>query len=217
MGRVTYQSTGELYRVVLPIGTDESDIPVPVYASSLADAVTQIKRSLANFDGITVDRVEHHDYGKADSGQLRTLVLIYDGVAPIPLLLVYEHEPGEGYYDGRRVCKVGILDHKPLSVCVVNAMAARLKKHETFVSAFGMDLGNSNVNLKVLVNGVEVDLIGDVVDQFDKVFDKLDEHIKNEAVELVKNKATNLANLISAIDRAEWEIGEALKGIGVQA
>lgn len=106
---------------------------------------------------------------------------------------------------------INILTRTPLSISLMNAMAAKIKEDECILEHFKLQTSDYGIKaeVKILVNDVEVDLVSELVSFIAHVDKQMEDAILKKAKELIM-KDNVLQDLASAIENAEYEIEQRL-------
>jgi len=108
---------------------------------------------------------------------------------------------------------VDILERRTAPMLLMNAMAALSEgKKLDYIDLFQIKVGEPDSNMmqvEVTVNGVAVDFTGALQEGLDIIFDAVDQHVKDKALELLKEHPT-LMNLQYELESADWKIRDAL-------
>ena len=109
--------------------------------------------------------------------------------------------------------KIKILSDDPLAVALWNAMCNNTKAGEV-LDKFKLEPkgDESEVEIKILVNGIEVDLVGELTNFVKSVDKTLEDAVKNYAMDII-TKDRNLLNLQYEIEQAEWKIRDKLEAL----
>lgn len=113
---------------------------------------------------------------------------------------------------------IKLLERNELSITLLNAMCKQLDDDGDILKHFNLEAnGDSSVaDLKILINGVEVDLVPELTD-FIKLIDKqFEDAVEKKAKELVM-KDQPLQDLVYAIQNAEWMIQDRLDKVMQQS
>jgi hypothetical protein len=102
---------------------------------------------------------------------------------------------------------INVCDRNPASVLIINAMAL-IEKDGEFQRKFVGD-GGPNCEVKLTVNGHEVDVVTALADAWKRIEARVDERAREMAVEMIRG--AQLADLLQAIQNAEWQIQDALR------
>lgn len=109
---------------------------------------------------------------------------------------------------------INILTRTPLSISLMNAMAAKIKEDECILEHFKLQASDYGIKaeVKILVNDVEVDLVSELVSFIAHVDKQMEGAILKKAKELIM-KDNVLQDLASAIENAEYEIEQRLANV----
>lgn len=108
---------------------------------------------------------------------------------------------------------IKILEQNELSVTLFNAMCEQVSDGDV-LKHFNLEANGdaSTVNLKILVNNVEVDLVPELVRFIQSVDAQFEAAVEKKAKELIM-KDQILQDLAYAIQNAEWAIQDRLDKI----
>lgn len=109
---------------------------------------------------------------------------------------------------------IKLLDKTPLSISLMNAMSAKIKENECILEHFKLEASGyaSTAELKILVNDIEVDLVGEIVAFIEYVDKQMEEAIMKKAKELIMKDGA-LRELACVIENAEYEIQKRITQI----
>lgn len=107
--------------------------------------------------------------------------------------------------------KINVLDHSTVSIMIFRMMVdldeSRGRKFD-LRELFSMDDSSEEVDVKLTVNGIEVDCVKCLLscwDQLDNAYEKKAEELAKEIISLA-----GLSELQEKIDTAKWEIDDAI-------
>lgn len=107
-------------------------------------------------------------------------------------------------------------------ILLLNAMSEKLKDHEDILTVFNLNPENGALKAEVVVtvNGVEIDFMGEVAHFVKDVYDKMDEHIKEQALELwqkpenaFREASDELMRIADDIDVLRWKARQILNNL----
>ena len=111
---------------------------------------------------------------------------------------------------------IKLLDKNALSITLFNAMCEQMGENENgdILTHFKIEANDvaSTVNLKILVNNVEVDLVPELVRFIQSLDAQFEAAVEKKAKELIM-KDQILQDLAYAIQNAEWAIQDRLDKI----
>lgn len=101
---------------------------------------------------------------------------------------------------------INVIDSSIPAILILNAMTA-VANHGDIIEKFRV-VNGPNVEVTLLVNGVEVPVVAALVDCWERLEAERDEAIKKAALALITE--THLDGLYDAIKDAEWRIKQQL-------
>ena len=109
---------------------------------------------------------------------------------------------------------IKLLDKNALSIILFNAMCEQMGENGDILKHFKIEANDvaSTVNLKILVNNVEVDLVPELVRFIQSLDAQFEAAVEKKAKELIM-KDQILQDLAYAIQNAEWAIQDRLDKI----
>lgn len=109
---------------------------------------------------------------------------------------------------------IKLLDKNALSITLFNAMCEQMGENGDILTHFKIEANGdaSTVNLKILVNNVEVDLVPELVRFIQSLDAQFEAAVEKKAKELIM-KDQILQDLAYAIQNAEWAIQDRLNKI----
>lgn len=109
---------------------------------------------------------------------------------------------------------IKLLDKNALSIALFNAMCEQMGENGDILTHFKIEANGdaSTVNLKILVNNVEVDLVPELVRFIQSLDAQFEAAVEKKAKELIM-KDQILQDLAYAIQNAEWAIQDRLDKI----
>ena len=109
----------------------------------------------------------------------------------------------------KSMSKIKLLERTPAQIILWNAICETEPK-DFLLEKFKLspDGDNTEADVKVFVNGVEVDFTLAFATSVQLFFDRYEKHIKEKAVELIT--ASSVSDLYNSIQNAEWSIKTAL-------
>ena len=109
---------------------------------------------------------------------------------------------------------IKLLDENALSITLFNAMCEQMGENGDILTHFKIEANDvaSTVNLKILVNNVEVDLVPELVRFIQSLDAQFEAAVEKKAKELIM-KDQILQDLAYAIQNAEWAIQDRLDKI----
>lgn len=112
---------------------------------------------------------------------------------------------------------INVLSNEPGAIILLNAMSELASKpNDDFLGMFNLKPEDpSTCVVEVRVNGVLVPFMDSVNEALKQLVSDLDRAIEDRAVELISKKNGKLTRLLTALEDADYEIRDALKGVGI--
>jgi len=109
---------------------------------------------------------------------------------------------------------IKLLEQNILSITLFNAMCKQAKDNGNALTHFNLEAKGSDTvaDLKILINGVEVDLVPELTDFIKMLDDQFEKAVETRAKELIMKDQT-LQDLARAIEDAEWMIQDRLNKV----